>query len=236
MGDCNMDHMPNVLRCGHVRRHMLLDLVENGENTRDGQNMTQEPGAQENCDTDIYNHFYALVTLQGANCSKSIEAMLDSGAQGCFMHPCFVKENKITTIVLMKPIGLGNINDSPNHSGSITHYVVLKVLVNGHLTQSLFHNANIGHKDAILGINLLQQHNPAVDWSTDSIFFHLCPSCLVQKPMLDKVEIPLEPPVSNPGTEPNLGASPPMFWISANHQTCSIWWNDKVLTSQTDEM
>jgi hypothetical protein len=27
-----------------------------------------------------------------------------------------------------------------------------------------------------------------------------------------------------------------MFWISANRQTCSIWWNDRLLTLQTDEM
>jgi hypothetical protein len=113
--------------------------------------------------TDIHNHFYIPITLQGTNCSKSIEAMLDSRAQGCFMHLHFVKENNITTIALKKPIGLGNIDSSPKHSGSITHYVVLKVLVDGHLTQSLFHIANIGSKAAILGIDWLQRHNPAVD-------------------------------------------------------------------------
>jgi hypothetical protein len=50
MGDGNMDHMLDASRCGHVRCHVLLDLVETGKNTGDGQNMTQEPGAQENCD------------------------------------------------------------------------------------------------------------------------------------------------------------------------------------------
>jgi hypothetical protein len=32
---------------------VLLDLVETGKNTRDGRNMTQEPGAQENCDKGV---------------------------------------------------------------------------------------------------------------------------------------------------------------------------------------
>jgi hypothetical protein len=104
---------------------------------------------------DIHDHFYVPITLQGAHRSKSIEAMLDSRAQGCFMHPRFVKENNVTTTALKKPISLGNINGSPNRSGSITHYAILKVLVNGHLTQSLFHIANIGSKDAILGIDWL---------------------------------------------------------------------------------
>jgi hypothetical protein len=52
MGDCDMDHMLDASRCIHVRCHVLLDLVETGRNTGDGQNMTQEPGAQENCDID----------------------------------------------------------------------------------------------------------------------------------------------------------------------------------------
>jgi hypothetical protein len=51
MGDCNIDHMLDASRRGHVRRHVLLDLVKTGKNTGDGRNLTQEPGAQENCDT-----------------------------------------------------------------------------------------------------------------------------------------------------------------------------------------
>jgi hypothetical protein len=70
----------------------------------------------------------------------------------------------------------------------------------------------------------------------DSISFPSCPLCLVQKPTLGKVETPLESPVSNPDAEPNPGVSLPMFWISANRQTCSVWWNDGLLTLQTDEM
>jgi hypothetical protein len=104
---------------------------------------------------DIHNHFYVPIMLQGAHHSKSIEAMLESRVQGCFMHPHFGKENNVTTIALRKSISLGNINGSPNRSGSITHYAILKILVNGHLTQSLFHIADIGSEDAILGIDWL---------------------------------------------------------------------------------
>jgi hypothetical protein len=62
MGDCNMDHMLDVSRRGHVRRHVLLDFGGNGKNTKDGQNMTQEPGAQENCDKLrlVQTHSYVL--------------------------------------------------------------------------------------------------------------------------------------------------------------------------------
>jgi hypothetical protein len=33
MGNCNMGHMLDTLCCSHVRRHMLLDLVERKEET-----------------------------------------------------------------------------------------------------------------------------------------------------------------------------------------------------------
>jgi hypothetical protein len=33
MGDCNMGHMLDTLCCGHVRHHVLLDLVERKEET-----------------------------------------------------------------------------------------------------------------------------------------------------------------------------------------------------------
>jgi hypothetical protein len=62
MGDCHMDHMPDTLRCGHVRHHMLLDFWwKTRRNTGDGRNMTQEPGAQENCD----RHFVSLAVVLG---------------------------------------------------------------------------------------------------------------------------------------------------------------------------
>jgi hypothetical protein len=34
MGDCNMGHMLDALHHGHVRHHVLLDLVENREEHR----------------------------------------------------------------------------------------------------------------------------------------------------------------------------------------------------------
>jgi hypothetical protein len=53
---------------------------------------------------------------------------------------------------------------------------------------------------------------------------------------LGKVETPLDPLVGNPDVESDPGASLPMFWISANCRTHSVWWNDGLLTLQTDEM
>jgi hypothetical protein len=97
----------------------------------------------------LHAHFYVLITLCGKHCEKSIEAMLDSGTQGCFMHPQFVKENGVVMHALKRPISLGNIDGSPNRSGSITHYTVLGVIIDGHLTKAFFHIANISREDAV---------------------------------------------------------------------------------------
>jgi hypothetical protein len=52
MGDCNMGHMLDASRRGHVRHHVLLDFWWKQERTPEmAENMTQEPGAQENCDS-----------------------------------------------------------------------------------------------------------------------------------------------------------------------------------------
>jgi hypothetical protein len=42
--------------------------------------------------------------LRSKHREKSIEAMLDSGAQGCFMHPQFVEEHGVVTHALRKPM------------------------------------------------------------------------------------------------------------------------------------
>jgi hypothetical protein len=136
----------------------------------------------------LHAHFYVPVTLRSKHREKSIEAMLNSGAQGCFMHPQFIKEHRVVTHALKRPIGLGNIDGLPNRSGSITHYTVLGVIIDGHLTKVFFHIADIGREDAILGIDWLRRYNPQVNWKSDSISFLRCGACREQAAALPEVE------------------------------------------------
>jgi hypothetical protein len=104
------------------------------------------------------------------------------------MHPQFIEEHRVVTHALKRPIGLGNIDGLPNRSGSITHYAVLGVIIDGHLTKVFFHIANIGREDAILGIDWLRRYNPQVDWKLDSISFLCCGACREQAAALPEVE------------------------------------------------
>jgi hypothetical protein len=156
----------------------------------------------------LHAHFYVPVTLRGKHCEKSIEAMLNSGAQGCFMHPQFVKEHGVVTHALKRPIGLGNIDGLPNCSGSITHYAVLGVIIDGHLTKAFFHIANIGREDAILGIDWLRCYNPQVNWKLDSISFLRCGACREQATALPEVESNLVEPGPMPVTPGDTTEAP----------------------------
>jgi hypothetical protein len=78
MGDSNMDHMLDASRRGHVRRHVLLDLVETGKNTRDGRNMTQEPGAQKTVTTVLQGELQEGSTSRNLMGDCNMDHMLDA--------------------------------------------------------------------------------------------------------------------------------------------------------------
>jgi hypothetical protein len=163
----------------------------------------------------LHAHFYVPVTLCGKHREKSIEAMLNSGAQDCFMHPQFVEEHGVVMHALKRPIGLGNIDGSPNRSGSITHYAFLGVIIDGHLTKVFFHIANIGREDAILGIDWLRRYNPQVNWKLDSISFPRCGACREQAAASPEVKSNLVEPGPTPVT-PGDATEAPFYQINAN--------------------
>ena len=52
-----------------------------------------------------------------------LSALVDSGAEGSFIHSDVIKENKIKTFPLKQPILVKNVNGSKNKEGYITRYI-----------------------------------------------------------------------------------------------------------------
>ena len=52
--------------------------------------------------------------------TKSVNALLDSGATGMFISRDYVKANRLTTRSLSTPIPVYNVDGTPNEAGSIT--------------------------------------------------------------------------------------------------------------------
>lgn len=98
--------------------------------------------------------------------------MLDSGATGRgFIDESFAQKHLFTLYELRNPRRLNVVDGRPSSAGDITHVAQLNQSINGHLEKMLFYVTKLGKYDVILGKPWLDDHNPHVDWSTNSIAF-----------------------------------------------------------------
>ncbi|KAJ3510878.1 hypothetical protein NLJ89_g4422 [Agrocybe chaxingu] len=105
-----------------------------------------------------------------------LDALLDSGATGCYLSERFVTTNGLKLITLPRPIPVYNADGSLNRSGSIKHVVDVVVTIKNHTERLHFSVTNLGSSDVILGYSWLKAHNPIVDWSTSDLCFTRCPA------------------------------------------------------------
>ena len=106
--------------------------------------------------------------LIGKNRKVATQALVDSGATGIFMHPCFVKMHQIRTQKTPAPIPVNTVQNIEFKGGPITKFAELKLQVLGegggtHTELARFYVAEIGKEDVILGTNWLLEHNPEVN-------------------------------------------------------------------------
>ena len=59
------------------------------------------------------------------------KALVDSGATDCFIHPRLAERMKVGAQAFEKPKKIFNIDNTENKSGSITHFIDLKVQTKG---------------------------------------------------------------------------------------------------------
>ena len=65
--------------------------------------------------------------------TKSVTALLYSGATGMFIDREYVKKNSFTTRMLSNPIPVRNVDGTPNEAGSITDVVELNMQYRNHV-------------------------------------------------------------------------------------------------------
>ena len=101
--------------------------------------------------------------------TKSVKALLDSGATGMFIDRDYVKENKFDTRKLSRPIPLRNVDGTPNEAGSVTEVVGLILRYKNHSEKAYFAVASLGSQKVIMGHTWLQKHNPDINWVTGEV-------------------------------------------------------------------
>lgn len=130
--------------------------------------------------------------------SFSADALLDSGATGCYINKSFAEELQLNTTPLPRKIPVYNADNSINRAGSITATAELFVHIHNHTERLNFFITDTGKSSFILGYSWLKKHNPLVDWRTGELCFTRCPTTC-QLP-----SIPSPPPL-DPDEEEDLG-------------------------------
>lgn len=92
-------------------------------------------------------------------------ALIDSGAGEEFINYFFVLKHWLNLHQLHKPLPVFNMDGTPNHRGTITHYILLPI----HLPNQTFRTHQLlvtllGKEPIILGFTWLKQINPDIDW------------------------------------------------------------------------
>ena len=72
------------------------------------------------------------VRVQGPVNTIEVEALLDSGATGCFVDKSWALDRCLRLSKLVKPVLVLNVDGTRNQEGDITHYVLLTVGVGKH--------------------------------------------------------------------------------------------------------
>src|SRR6266568_7251994 len=100
---------------------------------------------------------------------KDIEtsALIDSGAQGCFVDKSQVDKGKIRR--LARPIIVRNVDSTQNIAGKITHETRVKYQIGNQDFDKWFLITKLGDQSMILGTPWLRDHNPRINWQENAI-------------------------------------------------------------------
>ena len=116
-----------------------------------------------------------LVRVQGPVNTIEVEALLDSGATGCFVDKSWALDRCLQLSKLVKPVPVLNVGGTRNQKGDITHYVLLTVSVGKHAEKLWCAVTCLGKVPLILSHDWLKKHNPDIDWTTGDVKLSCCP-------------------------------------------------------------
>ena len=96
-------------------------------------------------------------------------ALIDSGAEGSFIHSNTVREHNIPTHPLKQPILVKNVDGSQNKEGIISQYVWKPLQLGNRVAYTQLLVTTIGKEEIILGLPWLRKTNPQINWAQSTI-------------------------------------------------------------------
>ena len=109
--------------------------------------------------------------------SFPLSALLDSGCTHSVFSRSFAHKAQMTLKPLPVPRQSYNADGSENTAGVITHYVTLRLDVQDHSELRHFYVIDLVNQDLFLGYDWLRQHNPEIDWKTNTLSLSCIDQC-----------------------------------------------------------
>ena len=112
------------------------------------------------------------VAIRKNNCQESwlsASAMIDSGASTQFIDPDFASQLGLT--LDLKPIPESLIVVDGREAAPLTHTCTLDLLIDQHLETLTFQVTKLAGWQMILGKTWLKKHNPAINWTQNTVAF-----------------------------------------------------------------
>jgi predicted aspartyl protease len=103
------------------------------------------------------------------NAGFEAKALIDSGAQGTFIHRILVHQLGMKEEPLQKSIPVFNVDGTPNQLGYICNQVHVSLAIGGKQTNQTLLVTHLENHDIILGHDWLQRNNPQIDWKLERI-------------------------------------------------------------------
>ena len=97
------------------------------------------------------------------------QALINSGATGCFINHDFVTRNHWPKERLSSPIYTHNADGSPNQKGMIRFWTKLTIWISEKEEQWWFYLLHLGNENLILGLPWLWETNPVINWTTGKV-------------------------------------------------------------------
>ena len=189
--ECTVHNVPtspvyNVLRksregpkkgsAGDSKKAVLKSLLTPFDNSKSPESVNPEELVLElRRSVTIEREVKVPVEVQGPAFPIKVDALLDSGATGCFIDKSWALERRIELKPLKNPISVLNVDGTRNQAGDITHFVSIIIKIGKHAEKLWCAVTCLGKILLILGHTWLRKHNLDVDWSSGKIMLNKCP-------------------------------------------------------------
>jgi len=108
--------------------------------------------------------------------NSSHQALIDTGAMGCYIDTNFVKSLRLPIEALHTPITILNIDNTENSAGKITHFAHLNFTIHQRDMATNFLIMRLGKQKVILGLPWLEAENPDINWKRRTIEWRIKPT------------------------------------------------------------